>query len=1209
MFLQTQYAFFECLLAPALPPWHLLTMAIAFARVRYISRSGGGSAVRSAAYNGREAIRAERTGEVFYFKHRDAPEHHEVLLPEGAPAELSSSNELWNAAEAMEKRKDAQLARELVLALPANQELGDDDRVELARSFALEHFVSKGLAVQLDVHAPHGAESEGERANYHAHLLVTTRRLGEDGFAAKKARDLDPVIKRGGGRAIVAEGEAWGALWRDHQNRYFAEQGLVIRVDATSAVPQEHIGPLRMRVPDAEANVRAEHIRRANEEGARDPEHVLAVLTRNQASFSEYDLDRHLKKHIRDDGERAEVKGKVLGRDDVLALHDRETGESAGRWTTRAVRDHEREALADGRRVAGGPHRNLGEGVRQRVMAESELRTDQQVAFDHATGSGGLKIIEGRAGTGKSFALGSIRVAHEAAGYRVVGLAPTNAVAQTMKDDGFARSSTVHAELFRLKNGRVQWDRRTLVVVDEAAMMDAKVTGEVLREARLSGAKVVLAGDDRQLGSIERGGLFSELKKEHGSAEISEVIRQKVDWQREAARDLSDGRFEQALRSFARNKAVVWTSKQDELREKLVERWAKDSGSNPSASRFVFAYTNKDVDALNKDLRAVRRERGELGADFVFTTKHGEAAFAVGDRVQFTDTLKGAGIYNGNAGVITRIDRDFGRISVTLDAPVGRGGRKVEWNASEFSGFRHGYAGTIYKGQGKTLDHTYLVHTHHWRAASSYVALTRQRESATIFVATQTARDLRQLARQIGRNELKSASVAYATLDELTPQQRDRDAQRMKMEQTQATEERAMSAQARAGAERAGENGAETAWAQGAGIGVGEGTDQPVTQSKPVDIAAGDRSSQLSEGPEKREMAVRGDIRMERNASESASTDAQARHQGNEPPMARSELKAPERHESTGDDGSTPQKKAVDRPDNVPSPKERTASGSDSPADAAQKVKPGILIPAFDGMGADGIRRDSLGRGLDDKSIMAAVDGNADVQRERADRSIYIQTAYRNPKAATERLDAIIANDGATSAARRVASDPTQLGELRGREGLFAGAKAREERETAMAAAAAIGPNVSRTAEAEGRAAQAYRGEVEKQMTADATAVPDLSDRAKAALGSVAAAKDDKGRAEAWSKIEADKDIQREVEAFTKAVETRFGEDGARAMLRAEAAGTAHGHGSVSKAQQSALDVTAKLYTTARAGERELSRQAETERLSERQTQGERTKP
>ena len=68
----------------------------------------------------------------------------------------------------------------------------------------------------------------------------------------------------------------------------------------------------------------------------------------------------------------------------------------------------------------------------------------------------------------------------------------------------------------------------------------------------------------------------------------------------------------------------------------------------------------------------------------------------------------------------------------------------MTWSAAEFDGFRHGYAGTIYKGQGKTLDHTYLLHTHHWRSAASYVALTRQRESAQVFVATETARDARR---------------------------------------------------------------------------------------------------------------------------------------------------------------------------------------------------------------------------------------------------------------------------------------------------------------------------------------------------------------------------------------------------------------------------------------------------------------------------------
>jgi hypothetical protein len=80
----------------------------------------------------------------------------------------------------------------------------------------------------------------------------------------------------------------------------------------------------------------------------------------------------------------------------------------------------------------------------------------------------------------------------------------------------------------------------------------------------------------------------------------------------------------------------------------------------------------------------------------------------------------------------------------------------------EFDRFRHGYAGTIYKGQGRTLDQTYLYHSEHWRSATSYVALTRHRENVTLFVATETARDLGQLARQMARvDDTRAASQFY----------------------------------------------------------------------------------------------------------------------------------------------------------------------------------------------------------------------------------------------------------------------------------------------------------------------------------------------------------------------------------------------------------------------------------------------------------------
>ena len=1092
-------------------------MAIAFARARYLSRASGGNAVRSAAYNAREVITAERTGELFHFRHRDAPEHHAVLLPGGADARLADSAMLWNAAEAAERRKDAQVAREIVLALPADRVLSTEDRIELARSFAVEHFVSKGLAVQLDVHAPHKERGEGEVAwsegtggdhtNWHAHLLITTRRIEGDQLAAKKARDLDPEVRKAGSRSVVTDAEAWGETWRTHQDRYFQEHGIELRVDATAAHPGEHIGPVRMRKVDSPAVARAEALRATNKAAARDPGQVLAALTRNNATFTERELDRYLAKHLGagPDGtpDTAQVqdisaaKAAVMRNKDVLVLHDRETGEAAGRFTTSTVRDQERAALADGAAVAGAGHyRGVSLRHQEAALASRTLRDDQRAAFEHAVAGGGLKLVEGRAGTGKSYTLAAVREAHERAGHRVVGLAPTNAVAQDLKADGFTEAATVHSALFGLKNGRTSWDRRTVVVVDEAAMLDSRVTGELLTEARRAGAKVILTGDDRQLASIERGGLFTELRQRYGAAEITEVTRQRVDWQRQAARDLAEGRFDTAVDSYDRHGAITWTADQDEARAALVARWKADTLADPKASRFVFAYTNADVSQVNAELRQVRRDRGELGSpDVRLETKHGAADFAVGDRVQFTDTDKKRHIYNGNAGVITGIDARTGQVTAKLDATAGASGREVSWAAAEFEGFRHGYAGTIYKGQGKTLDHTYLLHTHHWRASASYVALTRQRESAQVFVAEDTARDARQLARQMGRGEVRAASVTWATADELAPELRQR-----------------------AGVGRDAPEAMQAA--QAARTGAARPTPGAITQA---------------------------------GSSQAGEHDA---------PRA----------------------------------------GQDQVATAASPATvQGWLIPPY--VDPSGQGRDSLGRSASPGEVAAVVAADKAVQRERDARWSYLQRTYRDPHAARAALDELVKRQGWTSAAARVAREPEQFGELRGKEGFFAGAKARTERETAQRVAGAIGSSLERIGAAEIHAERNYRTGVGEQHAADATGIPRLSAAAEAAIGAVATAKDDQTRGEAWRAAQRDKQVAGELQVFGAAVKQRLGEDGVRAMLRAEGRPSVVTAVSVAPEQRSALDRVAGLTATLKAGERAGAAAAQREAQSERQGQ------
>jgi Ti-type conjugative transfer relaxase TraA len=1172
-------------------------MAIQFARARYISRNTGGSAVRSAAYNARDEIAAERTSEVFYFRHRDAPEHHAVLLPEGAAAWFAQAGVLWNAAEAAERRKDAQVAREIVLALPANAEVSTEDRIALAQSFAETHFVAKGLAVQLDVHAPHEGEAESERANWHAHLLITTRRLDGEQFSAKKARDLDPEVRLAGGRARVADGAAWGELWREHQEQYFREHGIEARVDALATHAQEHIGPVRMRVTGAEIVERAEIIRQANQAAARDPDQVLATLTRNNATFAAHDLDRYLTKQLGEGREAAEaiaiVRAAVLKHGDLVPLHDRETGEAAERFTTRQVRAEERAAMADAdslnRARSGGVSRH---GART-AQAGRALRPDQAVAFTHATGAGNLKLVEGRAGTGKSFTLAVIRDAHAADSKRVIGLAPTNAVAQDLAAAGFSESGTVHAGLFGLKNGRTRWDRNTVVVVDEAAMLDTPVTAELLAAARQAGAKLILAGDDRQLASIERGGLFSEMRQRHGAAEITEVTRQTVDWQRQAARDLAEGRFADAVNTFDRAGAITWTDKQGEAQRALVAAWTRDAAERPGASRFVFAYTNRDVDTLNAELRQVRRDRGELiGADVEFNTKHGVAAFAIGDRVQFTDTDKRRHIYNGNAGTITGLDARSGQITARLDAASGVG-RAVMWSAHEFEGFRHGYAGTIYKGQGKTLDRTSLYHTEHWRAAASYVALTRQRESAQVFVARETARDANHLARQMARGEVRAASVAWATRDEVSHVRAERQADPAAADRT---------------AERPG---------------AGQDRHEDSLRAKVREaLAERQRLKAEMENPPSR---ARSPEAVQAPDARAARAERQA-----DPAAAYWKATATRPDTERDEDSRRATVRAGEEPV-MPADGPRQAAVRGGPEDAPA---PPALLPAW--RDATGQGRDSLGRGTSPEDLARVADRDPAALREVEGQKRAMRAAYRDPEAAADALDALIRKSGndlrvATQTLRQ--NGPEMLGALRGREGWLAREAAKTERTYARSAARTIPASLDQEAAARDVAVRNHTATVDQQRTRDALEVPGLSRASLTVLDNVRTALDateqqrdgerydaklrrrEEMVADAWIAGRADPRVAGELDRFMAAAEQRLGEAGMRdAAWAAGQAGrmTVPGAG---PEQQVALDALAQSFQRGREGkeqsaawgnrlgreaqaaERERNRQEERQRL------------
>src|SRR3990167_6160412 len=185
-------------------------MAIAFAKVSIHSRSKGLSSVAGAAYRSGSILTDARTGETHDYRNRKDVIYSSIMLPNGADQAFQDRTYLWNAVEAVETRRDAQVAKDVILALP--RELDLEKRIELARQFAYDHFVKHGLAVYVALH-DHGD------GNPHAHLYITTRRIIGNTLDRYKARDLNPSFANWkGGRGFISEQDYWDREWRSFQN-------------------------------------------------------------------------------------------------------------------------------------------------------------------------------------------------------------------------------------------------------------------------------------------------------------------------------------------------------------------------------------------------------------------------------------------------------------------------------------------------------------------------------------------------------------------------------------------------------------------------------------------------------------------------------------------------------------------------------------------------------------------------------------------------------------------------------------------------------------------------------------------------------------------------------------------------------------------------------------------------------------------------------
>ena len=352
-------------------------MAIYHYHAQVIGRKQGHSALAAAAYRAGVAL-----ADFDYSKRKASVDFAQIYAPENAPEWAQDRARLWQAVEDSEKRKDAQLCREINIALPV--ELTPAERQALVVEFVQSEFVSKGMIADLAIH-------HQNEANPHAHIMLTTRHIGPDGFG-KKAREWND-------RAVIQNTRK---AWADIANVFLARAGHEARIDHRTLVaqgidrpPQLHHGKAvtamlrrgeQTRVTELEA-IRQEQAILAREEKALARE--FAELEK-QDRYLEYEEKRERARkqsgeELADQIENKTMELRTARRERDLAKNDLENAIKKANAIANDIEEHNEEVGGQGFwGQLKNTFKNISNGreLNKTHRAAIQIATDAQTKFD-----------------------------------------------------------------------------------------------------------------------------------------------------------------------------------------------------------------------------------------------------------------------------------------------------------------------------------------------------------------------------------------------------------------------------------------------------------------------------------------------------------------------------------------------------------------------------------------------------------------------------------------------------------------------------------------------------------------------------------------------------------------------------------------------------------------------------------------------------------
>lgn len=391
---------------------------------------------------------------------------------------------------------------------------------------------------------------------------------------------------------------------------------------------------------------------------------------------------------------------------------------------------------------------------------EKGLNKGQESAFRLLCSGRRLVVVNGAAGTGKSFVLSKMREVFEAEGFELHGAILQGKTAEDLQRDSGIKSSTIASMLFKLELGTLRFNKKTVIVIDEGGMVGSSDYLRLMQHVEKAGARMMLVGDAKQLSAVSFGNAFTEISKLAEVAEITEIMRQRdVPWMCAASEKLAKHDMS-AIRDYFDKGHVHFADTLKDAQLHILEKWTRHRLENldPKIARIVLVHTNAERIALNGMMRDQLKKEGHLKGEIDVVTEGGIRKMAVGDKIMFTAPDSNLNVKNGTSGLIVKIS-DSGLLTIKTEngdtVEIHANGRKTH-EGTKGNIIEHAYAVTVHKSQGMTVNKAFMLFNPSMSKENIYVAATRHMHDIDVVVSKEDFADIDKLIDGLTRSGQKT---------------------------------------------------------------------------------------------------------------------------------------------------------------------------------------------------------------------------------------------------------------------------------------------------------------------------------------------------------------------------------------------------------------------------------------------------------------------